>query len=1797
MLDNKGKKVTLEGETGNSDKTLLALHNLNEDKLKGILELGGIPVPSIAITNPNIVNHNRFGDITIVLNKDTINPDLDSRNEVYDRDVWSPTFPQVDYEINGKDIKNIADKLGIESWKLKDYVENHNKPEFLLDILLRDEEILDKYIKDNNLKYETKYKNADIHKWFNKEESIKKFIINNKMNYDKFMNDSELREKYYDVLRNEFNTDENEIEAINKQIDKLDFYVHNKEQISTLKEDFDIINGKSQIADAYETKKEKRRIAEENGINEHLQEQIKNIFSNKGIYNGKEYITENGRRTFWELHDEYNLENIVNALTKQDTKGTQNWIAGYGQIQAKMGKKFNSMLDIKANENLLTDLSEENNILTETRNNIEEDIDEIVDNNDTDIFVVSELLADFASGDLTIENFKNLTRKYYQSSQNVSDELINKIIKDLNALKNLPTDYFEAKPQRAVGFDEIDTIILPNNISKEVKKQLKDLGVKTIEYNPEIENEKADILKSLEEYKFSVDKDFGTFLNKPKKGTRTTMGALRGENFNLPIPIATQYRNELTEQINNSQMSEADKNMFNNVIKNFKNNELRENYNNIKNQLMLVDKLAQVENTLESVNERLDSIAPVQEQTTEEIAPTQEYVTKSDNSKRLWAEAKKEANGNNNFEINPEQLEMLELKYPVNTNGNRTGRNWLNLAEDIGKLYAQEGMTQEQMQKEGRMLWYNYEPLKNITRYDNVAKKNEFTRLNGTKWMNAIEKAYNENLTGSTRIENETISEENNKTYAPVEKVNFKDDNLIKQSEDLSEKEVAKILTESKGNPIKNERSIKAILQANLIDKGMVFEKLSRKANNRELQGKWDYTLTSEARGQNAIGNARTDNKGNVISKSLTDIINEVGDNKEDFYNYMYHQLNIDRMTLEDRFSGDTGINYENVTEIKNKPVFGEEVTADISKNIVDQYEIEHPEFKEFAQDVYQFLDANTKELVDNGVISKETQELWKEMYPHYVPISRVNHTGIVIGVPLDSNKTGVNSPIKRARGGSGDINPLFETMANRTLQTYRASARNSFGMELKNTLQSLNQLNQNIESTDIDSIIDEMSNEESNKELLQPGNSMQNPTFTIFENGERVTYEISPDMFDALKPKDANSILSKTFKLPSKLSSFHRGVLTEYNPVFMITNAIKDAQDVLINSQHPAKTYAKFPEAYAQIIGKGQWYQEYIQHGGEQNSYFKDGEFETNKEGLKSKIKDKITLPLKGISRINNIIEMSPRLAEYIASREQGKSIETSMLDASRVTTNFKAGGDITKFANRNGFTFLNASVQGFQQQVRNIQEANAKGLKGYAVLAMKYGIAGLPALLLNNLVWDDDEDYEDLQDYVKDNYYVIGKIGDTFIRIPKGRMTATIQKVFSNAGEFITEDKINSDNLAKVFWDDLKENVEFAIDNIAPNNPLNNNVLAPITQAITGKTWYGGDMIPKRLQDKPASEQYDESTDSISKWIGETLGVSPIKVNYLLNQYSGGLGDILLPPLTPQAENNVLEDKFTSNATMKNKYPGLFFDKIDELKVNSNSEKATDKDILKYKYMSGVQSEVSELYKQKREIQNSNKSDERKKEELKEVQSQINTKTKEAMQNLDNISIYNDTSKIGNQEYYKLNGEWKKLTEKEKTKNQNIPTSSYVKYKNATEGLKTDKEKINALIVADLNSNEKKEIYKTYLGKEDETYNLMEKANVNIDEYLRYKSLDLKADKDANGKSISGSKKAKVYNYLENSSLNYEQRLLLAGSQYVLTSSEKEYLANYIVSLPISSNEMIDMFNGLSKNYTIQNGQVTWK
>ena len=1033
-----------------------------------------------------------------------------------------------------------------------------------------------------------------------------------------------------------------------------------------------------------------------------------------------------------------------------------------------------------------------------------------------------------------------------------------------------------------------------------------------------------------------------------------------------------------------------------------------------------------------------------------------------------------------------------------------------------------------------------------------------------------------------------------------------------KSADDVQGK-VAEILVGETPKP-KSEKSPIMTARTHLFDRFSVFEDVALENNNRELDAKANYMRSAEQRAQYFIGH------GADGVRALADLEAEVDKAglKKQFYEYMYDMHNTDRMSLEDKAKpvierlgskfGDLRIDqiraiaakeindktsaktaqtirdaqeYLNALETQNKPVRGYDYTADISRENAARLEAKYPQFKKWAQEVYDNNKFMREILVEKGMVSRETADLWAEIYPHYVPIRRAEHSGSAVSVPLDTNKTGVNAPVKRATGGDGNIEDMFNTMALRAKQTYTAAARNSFGVELMNTLGTTITR----QKATLDEAIDGVESDHQ-EGLLKKGENGAKPTFTVFENGERVEFEITEDMYEALKP--SHDFWNKKIPGLSHASEGFRKILTEYNLAFTLPNAVKDVQEVVMNSQHPLRTYANMPQAYWQIIKGGEWNTEYMKNGGEQNTYF-DGEemdFKSYFDGKKIKSKDKsvmkyVGMPLNWISNLNNVIERAPRLAEYMASRKAGASAEVAMLDAARVTTNFAAGGDITKFANRNGVTFLNASVQGFNQQVRNVREAKAKGFKGWAQLAAKTLILGVPALILNGLIWDDDEDYEELSDYVKKNYYVVAKYGDgQFVRIPKGRTAAVIQNAMVETMDMVTGD---DEKDLQYFLDKVWGMVSFGAENLAPNNPIDNNILAPIIGVANNETWYGEDLVPTRLQDLPAAEQYDESTDAISKWIGETAGdlgidISPYKVNYLLDQYSGGVGDIFLPMLTPDSDGGGIlapfKDKFTTDSTMKNQNVSNFYNTVDELTKNAKSSKATDEDVLKYKYMNSINAELSELYKQKREIQNSDLSDAKKYDAVRNIQKKINSLASESLETYKGVYINDGYATVGDIHYRLKDGEWQKISDDQLEKQNDV-----------VDGLGIDPSE-----------------YWANKSEYDFAYEYPEKYAVakSVGGYEKYKTYsselyDIKADKDENGKSITGSRKEKVIDYINNLDADYGERLILFKNEYNADDTYNEEIIDYLNGREdISYDEMVTIL--LELGFTVKNGHVYW-
>ena len=924
---------------------------------------------------------------------------------------------------------------------------------------------------------------------------------------------------------------------------------------------------------------------------------------------------------------------------------------------------------------------------------------------------------------------------------------------------------------------------------------------------------------------------------------------------------------------------------------------------------------------------------------------------------------------------------------------------------------------------------------------------------------------------------------------APIRE-DIKKNEINKETSIKNTEELAQILKEKPNTIEEKDNWLRKLATIKFIDKGYYVDKLARQTKNKELSSKYDYSLLANGIANQIIGNGRYDENGKKIGKGLFEIFEPIENSGllDKFSEYIYHKHNIDRMSLTNRFSEE------------NKAIFGNSVTEDISKEKVKELELQYPEFETWAEDIYSYNKANLEYLEKYGVLSKESVDYYNKKYPHYVPTIRdTTKTKTQIDM-LVGKKARINTPIKKAKGGNQDIIPLKEAMALRTMQTINSALKNNFGLELMNTIET-----EVIKTKqDIESVVEEVGFED-----LLSEKSKDNPaTLTIFENGEKVTFAIPDEIYEALKPSNIH-----TFKSLNKLNNIRRGLLTEYNPTFMITNPLKDIQDGSINSKHPKQFAKNLIEAVKQIKNNGQYKKLYIANGGAYETYFN---YNTGTNIAPSKL-DKI-IPLKKISEANEIIEMTPRLAEFISSIEAGESIETAMYNAAEITTNFKRGGDFVKTLDRNGVTFLNAGVQGMVKQVRNIQEAKVQGIRGVAKLIVRSAVVGLVPTLIMGMIWDDDDDYNELSDYIKNNYYIIGKYDNgKFIKIPKGRILSILQSLFQNMINGIKGEKLDIEGLASLIENQL-----------LPSDPTESNLLSPITQAINNKTWYGGELVPKRLQNLPDGEQYDETTDSISIWLGKKLNLSPYKINYVLDQYSGALGDYILPYLTQEAESGSdsisgkiiapIKDKFTTDSVLKNKNVSELYELSESYTKKANSSKSTDEDIIINKYINSVKSEISKLYAEKRKIQSSNLKDSEKFNKARDIQNQINEKAKDVLSNYNEVQIKNNYASVGNRQYYKNNkNEWQKVdntTSKYRIATQITSYDKFLDYDNEIKKIKENSTNKKTAIINYVNSLELSIPQKAMLIKMN--YSSFDNYDGEIRKYIDSKNLTNKEKKE---------------------------------------------------------------------------------
>lgn len=518
-------------------KNLLALHNLTEKNLLDAAKLGGLPMPSIAIVKAD-EGHGEYGDISFVFSKDTIDPQLFRSNKVYGYDAWTPTAPQIEYEVNEKSAKKIhdlfyrmerskgrsfADPLYSAANTLEDELNRKGGVDKIISSMRDDPRVMNIYLEDTGRGAVENVMKREATRMDDNQQEMASFLIR-KLG-ESTVNDFRAkggespiaaRKLWYKEHGEALNA------ALQKYYEKLGLPakdaadVVNAETVAAkmryLLDARKYLDGNTETVteevDRDATNKAIRDKVNQKEYEQWLDDLFDGVVKNEGIYNGKDYYTSSGnRRSFSATHYEITLENIVKAMKQGDQKGANTFFGGQA-IWGVASKDYGSIDEIKADSGRLQKMTEEeySAIRQKYSERLAELTNEIKDPAARNEFIASDDAASAIVETLrtkrTVAGIDKELRTY--PTLQIKPDTAEKVLQLYEDISNMPTGYFEAKPQRAVGFDEVLAAVIPNDASAEVKAALENAGVRMIEYTSGDEKARLDAVNSVEGARFQL---------------------------------------------------------------------------------------------------------------------------------------------------------------------------------------------------------------------------------------------------------------------------------------------------------------------------------------------------------------------------------------------------------------------------------------------------------------------------------------------------------------------------------------------------------------------------------------------------------------------------------------------------------------------------------------------------------------------------------------------------------------------------------------------------------------------------------------------------------------------------------------------------------------------------------------------------------------------------------------------------------------------------------------------------------------------------------------------------------------------------------------------------------------------------------------------------------------------------------------------------------------------------------------------------------------------------------------------
>jgi hypothetical protein len=784
------------------------------------------------------------------------------------------------------------------------------------------------------------------------------------------------------------------------------------------------------------------------------------------------------------------------------------------------------------------------------------------------------------------------------------------------------------------------------------------------------------------------------------------------------------------------------------------------------------------------------------------------------------------------------------------------------------------------------------------------------------------------------------------------------------------------------------------------------------------------------------------DNQGNVIGDSLNDVMKTARGLGKKLDDYLVLRHAETRMSRGERVY-DESLN----------------MTPELARQKAMDMEARHPGLKE-AGDQWDNFNGNVLDsAVNEGLLSKEARDSMRAENPHYASMRRQFTVGEKLAQPKFGNGgsgfSGQSAPIKAVSptGSTRKIVSPIRSAIEQVNAWKTAELRNRTMQEVTKAIQLDPEAMKGIAeivkkpSTSYQSLDDALRQGGSEEFLQQLDNdfkSLFKPAKTGEENIVRAMVEGKPVYIkvhnqEAVKAllgmgQESSGYILRAFQKLSNATK--RGATGLLAPMFAVKNLTADVVQGAIQSPNAIKHVAiDLPHAVISSLGDvfhipglKNLAEEFRRTGGEYSALLR-GDRALNKSVMSLRKEAPLSLrgiakgtvmaakaPFKALEKVSDITENANRMAAYrrslVGQQRTPENVRNAINAARESTTNFSRRGAMARETEA-FIPYNNAAIQSMYRLTKAFSNPKT---------ALKT-VAGIGTLIVGPKLYEyaqfhNDPDYKLLPARERYRNIIISKNADgTFNKQPMppeyeamgGFVTDTLRRVIDKDPNAY---KGTLDALANAYtppW--MSGALQGYTQGGGPEQSLkgaaNATVFAPVQAVIGNQSFTGAPIVSQRLQGNSPGQQYDERTSTPAKWLGDKLGLSPLKADYLLRSYGGDPARLLLPMVsdvgagTPRntiLKNFIVDPVFTN--TLSNDFYTMK-QRITQAESDNNTNGTAmpawyNQDAADYATnmkKAGITKQLSVLNGQKRDIQGDKlMTSKMKAQKLRDIQSQIN-------------------------------------------------------------------------------------------------------------------------------------------------------------------------------------------------------------